>query len=96
MLLALWTPTPTRSLGIGRNPVQESAESGTKGSGVEPAGGCAAAAGRLGEDLAITVSESCVRYVDEREMKTAGTEGAPSISFGTSEGDEDLKNWTTS
>jgi hypothetical protein len=45
--------------------------------------------------LAITVGESCVRDVDEREMKTAGMGGAPSISLETSEGDEDLKNWTT-
>jgi hypothetical protein len=95
MLLALWTPTPARLLGIGQNPVLESAENGTEGSGVEPAGGRAAAAGRFGEDLAITVGESCVWDVDKRETKTSRRGGAPSISLGTSQGDKDLKNWTT-
>jgi hypothetical protein len=74
--------------------VQESAENGTEGSGVEPAGGHAAVAGRFGEDLAVTIGESCVQDVDERETKTARMGGALSVSLRTSEGDKDLKNWT--
>jgi hypothetical protein len=87
MLLALGTLTPARSLGIDRNPVQESAGNCAEGGGVGPTGGRAAvaAAGQFGEDLVVAGGAGCGREGDENNKATVARLSMRAMSKGDKE-----------